>query len=187
MENEKGELEMCLHLQTYRHYGNIVGWSMNEMLEWKNTGSLERTGRGHKQEESPSLTVTTWSSWSWAWGWMRSWLRPCGWGLKEGQGQMALQGESATGYLTRKTLCSPLWTAKRASCSQALVAGSWSVAGKKQLSFSKSWSLSGIKRLQRRWWISITFSITHKTFCTFKSSFTGTKSEKKWDFPVHFN
>lgn len=27
---------------------------MNEVLEWKNTGSLERTGRGHKEEESPS-------------------------------------------------------------------------------------------------------------------------------------
>jgi len=46
--------------------------SMTGVLEWKDTESLGRTGRGNEGGVSPSMSVTSWSEWSSTWGWMRS-------------------------------------------------------------------------------------------------------------------
>jgi len=73
------------------------------VLEQKGTGSLGRTGRGHEEGVSSSMSVTSWSVWSSSWGWIRSQLRAYGSGFKAGQGQVMLQWGSATGHPTRKT------------------------------------------------------------------------------------
>ncbi|CAN0329528.1 unnamed protein product [Bubo scandiacus] len=45
---------------------------MTGVLEWKDTGSLGRTGRGDEVGVLPSMSMMSWSAWSSAWGWMRS-------------------------------------------------------------------------------------------------------------------
>ena len=59
-------------LASWRHgrMAPVVG-----VWEWKNRGSLGKTGRGDKERVSPSMSMTSWSTWSSAWGWMRSQLR----------------------------------------------------------------------------------------------------------------
>jgi len=42
------------------------------VLEWKDIDFLGRTGRGDKEQVSPSMSVTSWSVWSSAWRWIRS-------------------------------------------------------------------------------------------------------------------
>ena len=51
---------------------------MTGVSEWKDTGSLGRTGRRDEKGVSPSRSMTSWSAWSSAWGWMRSPLRAYG-------------------------------------------------------------------------------------------------------------
>ena len=76
---------------------------MTGMLEWKDTGSLGRTGRRDEMGVSSSMSMISWSAWSSTWGWMRSQLGTYGSGLKGEQGQGTSYWGSATGYLTRKT------------------------------------------------------------------------------------
>lgn len=109
------------------------------------------------------------------------WLRLHGWGLKEGQSRWHCREvccrlpdqEDWVGAAIYGQLWEPhvhkLWF----SISPI------SVGGKKQLSLSSSWSLSEIKRPQRRWWISITFfHNTQNILHLYPGSFTRTKSEK---------
>jgi len=63
---------------------------MTEVLEWKDTGSLGRTGRGDEEGVSPSMSMASWRAWSSAWGWTRSQPRAYGSGLKAGQGRVTL-------------------------------------------------------------------------------------------------
>ena len=37
---------------------------MTGVLEWKDTGSLGRTGRGDEEGMSPSMSMASWSAWS---------------------------------------------------------------------------------------------------------------------------
>jgi len=96
------------------------------VLEWKDIGSLGRTGRGDKEEVSASMSKSSWSEWSSDWGWMRSQTRAYGSGLKAGQGLVTLQCRSTTDHLTRKTKQTRLFIDRT-----------------KQLHFHKPWSSWG--------------------------------------------
>lgn len=37
---------------------------MTRALEWKDRGSLGRTGRGDEEEVSPSMSVISWNAWN---------------------------------------------------------------------------------------------------------------------------
>jgi len=63
---------------------------MTGVLEWKDAGSLGRTGRGDEEGVSPSVSMTSWSTYSSSCGWIRSRSRAHGSGLKTGQGQVTL-------------------------------------------------------------------------------------------------
>lgn len=45
---------------------------MKRGLEWKDTDSSGRTGKGDEGGVLPSMSMTSWSAGSVAWGWMRS-------------------------------------------------------------------------------------------------------------------
>lgn len=64
------------------------------MLEWKDTGSSGRAGRGDMEEVPPSLSVTSWSAWI-------SSLHGDGWGLwgqDEREGRDIIVGSAAGPY-----------------------------------------------------------------------------------------
>lgn len=58
---------------------------MSRVLEWKGTGSLERTGRRNEKRVLTFVLVTSWSPYSFTWGWMRSQIRAQVSGLKGGR------------------------------------------------------------------------------------------------------
>lgn len=63
--NKQDDFEMCMYLQD-----DDVTWIT--VLQWKDTGSLRRTGRGDEERVLPSVLMTSWTAWSSAEGWMRS-------------------------------------------------------------------------------------------------------------------
>jgi len=50
--------------------GRVV--PMTEVLEWKDTDSLGRTGRQDEEGVLPSMSMISWSAWSSTCGWMSS-------------------------------------------------------------------------------------------------------------------
>jgi len=58
---------------------------MTARLEWRDTGSLGRTGKRDKEGVLPSMSVISWSVWSSDWGRMISQPRAYGSASKAGQ------------------------------------------------------------------------------------------------------
>jgi len=103
MGNKQEELEVSTHLWGYdigiteKWWDSSCDWS----IEWEDTSSLGRTGRGNEEEVSLSMSKISWSAWSFPWDWIRSPQRADGSRLKAGQELVTLQWQSVTGHLTR--------------------------------------------------------------------------------------